>query len=121
MGFVVTGIDDGNAVSLKPVAQGKRRVVEVLGADVDVANLEAALHEIMVPHMGIELLECDGKIRVLHLPCECFTQGLHKTPRGIDIPLVARYKKWGKEGYALYVVPMRMADEEMATQRLLAG
>jgi hypothetical protein len=52
MRLVVGGIDDGRAVGLDPVAERQRRVVHVVRADPHVVDLEGALDQVVVAHLG---------------------------------------------------------------------
>jgi len=67
VGLVVRGVHDRDAVGLEPVAERERRVVQVAGRDLEVADREGALDEIVVADGGAELLERDGEVGVLHL------------------------------------------------------
>src|SRR5581483_8306100 len=56
--------------------------------------------------------------RVLHLPGHRLFQTLLESERRVDVQLGARDERGHEEWKALDVVPVRVADEEMQTQRL---
>ena len=82
---------------------------------------EGAFDKIVVMDCSSELIRCYGKISVLHLTSERFAQGLVETLGTIDVPLIARHKKWSEERDALDVIPMRVTDEDMTAQAFGAG
>ena len=69
---MVAGIDNHATVSLEPVAQRQRGVVEVLRPDMDILDLELALDQLMVADGGTELVDGDREVRGLHLPRQAF-------------------------------------------------
>ena len=92
-------------------------MMQVLRGDVDVADLQRPLHEIMVVQRGAKFLEGDRKIRGLHLSGQRLAQRRADATRTIDMPLVTANEEWCKKGKALNVIPMRVADQDVAIQR----
>ena len=121
MRLVIAAIDDGHAVRLEPVAEGQRRVVQVLRLDRDVADPEHPLAEVVIADRGPELRELDREIGVLHLAGEHLAHSVGEAVRRVDVPLIARDEKRGEERQALDVVPMGVADQQVAAKRLLPG
>ena len=117
MRLVVGGVDDGRAVGLDAVAQRQRRVVHVVGADAHVVDLERALGQVVVAHPGGELLECDGEVGVLHLAGQRVADRRPHAARAIDVPLELGVEQRCQEGQTLDVVPVGVADEDVAAPR----
>ena len=92
-----------------------------MSGDFDVVDIEGAFDKIVIMNCSSELIRCYGKISVLHLTCERFAQGLVETLGTVDVPLIARHKKRGEEWDALDMIPMRMADQDVAAQALGAA
>ena len=59
-----------------------------------------------------------GEVGVLHLPRKRFAQRGAEAARHIDVPLVARPEKGSEEGQALDVIPVGVANQDMATHRV---
>ena len=53
----------------------------------------------------------------MHLPFERIAQRLAHALWRVNVPFVARGEERSEEGYALYVVPMRVANEDVAAER----
>src|SRR6266849_7554407 len=117
MRLVVRGIDDGHAVGFEFITERQRRVMQVLRGDVDVADLQRPLHEIMVVQRGAKFLETDRKIRGLHLSGQRLAQRRADAARTIDMPLVTTDEERCKKGKALNMIPMRMPDQDVAVER----
>ncbi len=115
---MVEGVNRGDPVCRETVAQGQGRVVEVVGLNRDVAKGEASLDQIMVADRRPELLKLKGKVRVLHLPRKRFAQRGAEAAGRIDVPLIARPEKGSEEGQTLDVIPVSVADQDMATHRV---
>ena len=49
MRLVIARVDDGDAVRLEPIAERERRMVEILRRDANVADVEDAFHDVVVP------------------------------------------------------------------------
>ena len=83
-------------------------MVQVVGGDLEVVNIESAFNKIMIADRGSELIERYRKISVLHLPGECFAQRLVETLWPVNVPLASRCKERSKKGDALDMIPMRV-------------
>src|SRR5262245_66642235 len=70
MWLVIGDIHDGDAVGFEAISEGERRVVQVLRDNAGPGDGELALDEVVKPDGGVELLEGDRKVRVLHLARE---------------------------------------------------
>ena len=68
---------------------------------------------------GAELFELERKVGVLHLAGQRLAQRRPEPARRIEIPFISGPEEGGKEGQPLDVVPMGMADQNMAFDRLL--
>jgi hypothetical protein len=95
-------------------------MIKIVGGDLDIINIEGTLDEVVIANLGATLIECDREIGIPHLPGQGFTQGLAKALRAIDVPFVAGHKKWSEEWDALDVIPMGVADQDVAAQALSA-
>jgi hypothetical protein len=114
---MVRRVHQADPIGLEPIPERQRRMVQVLGGDADAAHGENSLDEIMVTNRGAQVLEAHGEVRVLHLPPEGILQLLVHTPWPVDVPLALGSEEGREEGEALNVVPVRVADEDMSTQR----
>src|SRR6266853_1615413 len=92
-----------------------------MGGDFDIVDVEGALNEVMIANPGSALIKSDGEIGVLHLPGQGFTQGLPEALGAVYVPFVAGRKKRTKEWDALDMIPMRMANQDVAAQALGAA
>src|SRR6476469_5097190 len=52
VGFVVTTIHHRNPVGLQPITQRERWVIQIVGGDLDVVNIEGTLYEVVIPNRG---------------------------------------------------------------------
>src|SRR5450631_15638 len=91
-------------------------MIEVSRGDMDVANLQRALDEIVVVQRCAEGVKSDRGIGVLHLPRQRFAKGSADTARSVYVPLVTANKKRREKGEALNMVPMRVADQQVAAE-----
>jgi hypothetical protein len=121
VGFVVTGIHHRYPVGLQPITERERWMIQIVGGDFDIVDIEGALNEVVIANPSSALIEWDREIGVLHLPGQGFTQGLAETLRSVYVPFVTGHKKRSEEWDALDVIPMRMADHEVAAQAVSAG
>src|SRR5262249_17061384 len=121
MGLVINGINYRDAVGLKAIPERKCRMVQVLGNDAHAPDRKLSLDEVVIPDAGVELLQCHRKIRVLHLAGERRFKLVPDAGWGVDIPLVAGDEQRREEGEALDVIPVRVGNEQVAAQRVLAG
>src|SRR3954452_9477586 len=119
MWLVIAGVNDDHPVRLEPVAQRQRRMVQVLRADLDVAEIKNAFGEIMIADGSAELLQLDRKVGGLHLSREGLPHRLLEAARRIHIPFVSGNEERGKEWQALDMIPVCMADQQIAAQRPL--
>jgi len=87
----------------------------------DIVDIEGALNEVVIANLGSALIERDGEIGILHLPGQGFTQRLAEALGAVYVPFVAGRKKRTKEWDALDMIPMRMADQDVAAQPLGAA
>src|SRR5678816_954507 len=115
--FVVTSIDHAGAAHLQPIAEGEGRMVQVARGDVDVIDLETTLDEVMKKDAGTELIECDREVNVLHLSGKRLAKRLAEPGRPIDIPVTPGNKQRRKKRKSLDVIPMRVTEQDAATQR----
>ena len=96
-------------------------MIQILGGDFDIVDIEGALDEVVIANLSPELIEWDGEIGILHLAGQGFTQGLAEALRAVYVPFVPGHKKRSEEWDALDVIPMRMTDQDVAAQALRAG
>src|SRR5438067_385634 len=96
-------------------------MVQVLRADLDVAERKDAFGEIVIADGGAELLQLDRKVGGLHLSGERLPHRLGEAARRIHVPFVAGDEDRGKERQALDVIPVSMANQQMPPQRLFAA
>ena len=89
IGLVVTRVDDCDAVRLQAIAERERGMIEVLGRHSDVTDIEGAFDQVVIANGGVEPIERDGKIGVLHLPGERLAQGLVEALGTVDVPFGA--------------------------------
>src|SRR5207237_6419377 len=89
--------------------------------DLDVVDPQPSLDQLMIADRRAELLEAHWKIGVLHLAGERVAQCLAEAARRVDVPFVAGLEQRPEERDALDVVPVGVADQDMAAQRLAAG
>src|SRR5205807_4598356 len=76
VGFVVTGIHHRYPVGLQTITERERWMIQIVGGDFDIVDIEGALNEVMISNRGSALIERDGEIGILHLPSQGFTQRL---------------------------------------------
>ena len=112
--FVVTGIHHRYPVGLQPIAKRKRRMIQIAGGDFDIVDIEGAFDKVVIANLGPALIERNWEIGVLHLPGQSFTQGLAEALGAVNVPFVAGHEKRLKEWDALDMIPMRMADQDVA-------
>src|SRR5262249_55482421 len=98
MGFVVSGVDHGYPARLEPIAEGERRMVQIMGDNAQPADAEGTFGEGVIADGGTKLLEGDGEIGIGHLSGEQRLERLPRAPRSIDVPLISRCEQRGEEG-----------------------
>src|SRR5262245_56871544 len=116
--LMVHRVHNDSAVRLEPVAEGERWMVEVARDDAHLADLEAALLEIVESDRRATLRECDGEVGVFHLPGQRRLELLAEAAGRIDIPLVITVEERREEGEPLDVVPVRVRDQEVTPDGL---
>ena len=121
MGLVIDCIDHSDAVGLDAIPERKCRMVQVLGDDAHARDRKLSLDEVVIPDGGVELLQRHREIRVLHLAGERRFELLPHAAWGVEIPLVAGDEQRREEGETLDVIPVRVSNEQVAAQRVLAG
>ena len=92
-------------------------MMQVLRSDVDVADLQRSLDQIMVVQRRTEFLERDREIRGLHLSGQRLAKRRADASRTVDVPLVTGNEERCKEGEALNVIPMGVTDQDVAVDR----
>jgi len=95
-------------------------MIQIVGGDFDIVDIKGALNEV-VTNLGSALIQREGEIGILHLPGQGFTQGWAEALRAVYVPFVAGHKKRSEEWDALDVIPMRMADQDVAAQAFGTG
>src|SRR5262249_23209306 len=121
VGLMIGAIYNGRAIRLEPVSERQRRMVQVMSGDFDVVDIEGTFDKLVIMNCSSELIRCYGKISVLHLTSERFAQRLVETLGTVDVPLIAGHKERSEEWDALDMIPMRMADQDVAAQALGAA
>jgi hypothetical protein len=121
VGLVVTGIHHRHPVGLQPISERERRMIQIAGGNLDIVYIEGALDEIVIANLSSALIECDREIGILHLPGQAFTERLAESLGAVYVPFVAGDKKWSEEWNALDMIPMGVADQDMAAQAVGAG
>jgi hypothetical protein len=61
VGFVVTGIHHCYPVGLQPITERERWMIQIVGGDFDIVDIEGALNEVVIANLGSALIERDGK------------------------------------------------------------
>ena len=111
--FVVRRIDHGGAIGLEAIAQGQRRVVQELGVDTHLGDVEGALDQVMMVDRRRELVDRHREVAVLHLAGEDLAEGVLQSARAVDVPGGARLEQWSEERQTLDVVPVGVADQDV--------
>ena len=92
-----------------------------MGGDFDIVDIEGALNEVVIANLGSALIERDGEIGILHLPSQGFTQRLAEALGAVYVPFITGHEKRSEKWDALDVIPMRMADQDVAAHAFSAG
>lgn len=114
MRLVVAAVRKADAVDLEAITQRERRVVQVARHDADVIDAERALDQIVVLDVRDELVQRDRKVGVLHLAGQRSAQALRQALGAVDVPGILAHEQWRKEGDSLNVVPVGVADQQVA-------
>jgi hypothetical protein len=85
-------------------------MVHVVRPHPQIANLEITFDQLVVADLGTHLIEPDGEVDILHLPSQDVVQGLPEPFGSVNVPFICRMQKGIKEGDALDVIPMCVAD-----------
>ena len=112
--LVIGSVDQRSTVGLQSEAQCQSSMVHVSRFDSDIGDLKIAFDELVITDLGAHLIEPHREISVLHLSGQRVLHGLPEPLGRVDVPLVSRLEKWGKEWNSLDVIPMRMTKENMA-------
>ena len=110
---MITGIHDHDAIDLEAIAKCQSRVVQIPRLDIDLAEPERALDEIMIAGRGAKVLQTDRKVGLLHLPGESIAQGVAEAVGPVDVPFIAGHEQRREEWQALDVVPVGVTDQEV--------
>src|SRR6516162_6693854 len=121
MRFVVGGVDNGCVCSLEPISKGQCRMIQVAGCDREVRDFKGSFYELVVSDFCTKFVQLHGKVRILHLSFEGVAQRAAHSFWGIKVPCVARREERSEERYALDVVPVRMANQDMTAERRRFG
>ena len=115
--LVVGGVDEARAVGLDAIAERQRRMVHVVRPDAHVVDLDLAFDQVVVAHPGRELLDRHREVGVLHLARERLADRRPEAARTVDVPLEIGVEQRRQKRQALDVVPVRVADEDVAAPR----
>jgi hypothetical protein len=55
--FVVTGIHHRYPIGLQPITERERWMIQILGGDFDIVDIEGALDEVVIANLSPELIE----------------------------------------------------------------
>src|SRR5262249_9412499 len=121
MRLVIDRIRNDDPIGFEPVPEGESRMIQVLSDDACLADLEAALGQVVEADRGPTLPDRDRKAGVLHLPRWRRRGLLVEAAWRIDVPLVLTVEERREEREALNVVPVGVRDQEVAAQGTLVG
>ncbi len=121
VGLMVGCVHDHRTIDLESVAEGERRMVEEPGVDVDVVDVEHAFDEVLVDDRGGELIDRHRKVGVLHLTGEDLRQRAAEAAGARDAPTASLLEQRREERQTLDVVPVGVADEDVAVDRCPVG
>ena len=93
MGLVVGGVHDGGAVGLDAETEGERGVVQVLGPDGRVTDLEHPFDQVVVAHLRVHLVQADREVLVLHLSGEHVVEASASVRAGRTHPIGCRGRR----------------------------
>src|SRR6516165_739167 len=96
-------------------------MVEVAGRNPDIIDDERTLHEVVITNGGFELIERNGKIGVLHLSRERVAQRTPQPLGAVDVPFVPGREQRIEERQLLDVIPMGVADQDVAAHTVCFG
>ena len=87
--YEVITVDDHRTIGFQPVAEGQRRMVQILGGDANATDVELTFGEIMEAINRLESVETDRMIVVGHLARERGFEVLRASAGGIDLPALS--------------------------------
>src|SRR5262249_58218734 len=116
--LVIGGVGDGGATARDPVRNRRRRVIQVLGLDQQVADTKEALVELGEVDARAQVAQLHREVRVFHLPGHRLFESALEAQWRVDVQLRAGYEGGDKERKALDVIPVRVPDEEVKAGRL---
>ena len=56
-----------------PITERERWMIQILGGDFDIVDIEGALDEVVIANLSPELIKWNGEIGILHLAGQGFT------------------------------------------------
>ncbi len=112
-GLVVGDVRDADLAGVQAIAEGRRGVVDHLRGRAIGPHAEPLLPQLLEGDLRAQLVELDGKVRVLHLPRERALQRAIDAARAVDAEPAAGDVGGEEERKALNVVPMGVADEDV--------
>src|SRR5437867_2036315 len=83
-GLMIRDVRHGGTVTGNSIRNRRSRVVQVLRFDQDFTDPEETFFQFRVMKAAGEILELDGKIRILHLARERFFETVLKCSRSVD-------------------------------------
>ena len=120
-GLMIRDVRHGGTVTGNSIRNRRSRVVQVLRFDQDFTDPEETFFQFRVMKAAGEILELDGKIRILHLTRQRFFQTALKCSRTVDVQFRSGKECRSEEWKSLDVIPVRVADQEMYPVRTGSG
>jgi len=111
--FVIGAVDYFHVTDLNAVAHRRGGVVQELRDDPVGSHVEPLFAQLDEVDVRAEILELDGKVRVLHLAGEGTFQGSVQTPCAVDPEAAARDVGGHEEGEALNMVPVGVRHQDV--------
>ena len=96
-------------------------MIQIARGDADTADVETAFAKVVELNAGAEALQIDREILIGHLSGERPLEVSPEAARGVDVPLGAGYEERSEEGEPLNMVPVGVADEEVAVHRAVGS
>ena len=118
--FVIAAVRHACAIRLESISQGQCRMVQKARRDLDITNIERALDEVVVMNFRCEMLQRDRKVSVLHLTGERCPHAVRKAFRAVHMPGISRNEKRREKRDPLDMIPVGMADQQMAVDATFA-
>src|SRR5947199_6050956 len=120
-GLMIRDVRHGRTVTGNSIRNRRSRVVQVLRFDQDFTDPEETFFQFRVMKAAGEILELDGKIRILHLARQRFFETVLKCSRTVDVQFRSGKECRNEEWKSLDVIPVRVADQEMNPVRTRSG